>query len=183
MEILKIGSTGPNVELLQSVLKKLGFYIANIDGIFGMSTQNAVKKFQLDFGITPDGIVGTTTWNALYPYINGQTLYTVKSGDTLYSIAKNFNTSVNRILFANESLDVNNLPVGLVLRVPFGRIVPTNISYSSNILKMNLTALSNIYPFIQVGIIGNSSLNNTIPYIKIGTGTNEVFYSRKYSCK
>lgn len=42
---------------------------------------------------------------------------------------------------------------------------------------LNITALSTIYPFLQTGTIGYSVLNNSIPYIRIGTGENEVFYS------
>lgn len=87
--------------LLQSTLKKIGFYSGSVDGIFGNSTYNAVINFQKNFGLVQDGIVGSTTWNALYPYIYGYTSYVIKANDTLYSIANNFSTTVNRIIVAN----------------------------------------------------------------------------------
>lgn len=49
METINYGSTGPTVDLLQSVLLKLGYYSGNVDGIFGNNTKLAVENFQADF--------------------------------------------------------------------------------------------------------------------------------------
>ena len=177
LETLRLGSSGPLVELLQSILIKIGFYSGSIDGNFGIRTQNAVRNFQRNFGLPPDGIVGATTWNTLYPYINGQTSYIIKSGDTLFSLANRFGTTVSRILFANPNISADNLSIGQQILIPFGRIVPTNISYTSTVLDLNINALTNIYPFLARGNIGQSVLGKNIPVLRIGTGPNEVFYS------
>lgn len=45
-------------------------------------------------------------------------LYTIRSGDTIFSIAQSFNTTVERIMAANPGINVNNLQVGQQICIP-----------------------------------------------------------------
>ncbi len=176
MNTLRLNSRGPEVELLQSTLLQLGFYNGAIDGIFGYQTFNAVQRFQRQFGLQVDGIVGTNTWNALMPYINGYTTYTIKEGDTFYAIAQKYSTTVDAIIYANPNIEADNLSIGEEIIVPFGSVVQTNISYTSQILNLNVNALKTVYPFLEVSSIGTSVLGRPLRSIKFGTGRKEILY-------
>lgn len=56
---------GPDVRAVQARLRELGFYQGALDGIYGRGTYDAVIAFQARRGLTPDGIVGPVTYNAL----------------------------------------------------------------------------------------------------------------------
>ena len=62
---LKLNSQGTKVSQLQTDLKQLGYYYADITGNFGERTEAAVKAFQKAKSLTADGIAGTKTLNAI----------------------------------------------------------------------------------------------------------------------
>lgn len=70
--LLKTGSVGTEVKVLQSNLIKLGFKPGQIDGIFGPKTKSAVQAFQKSTNLNPDGIVGQLTSQAITKAITGQ---------------------------------------------------------------------------------------------------------------
>src|SRR4029078_8794601 len=59
---LQKGSIDPAVRDLQEALKALGYDSGPIDGVFGTTTETAVKAFQQARGVTADGVVGKVTW-------------------------------------------------------------------------------------------------------------------------
>ncbi|WP_101843629.1 C40 family peptidase [Halobacillus sp. Marseille-P3879] len=64
-QILHSGDRGSEVESVQDELKTQGYYTANIDGIYGPITEDAVESFQSEEGLAVDGIVGPETKSAL----------------------------------------------------------------------------------------------------------------------
>lgn len=178
METLRLGSTGPNVKLIQSLLIKLGYAPGQIDGIYGARTQEAVIEFQRDNGLTPDGIVGERTWNVFLKFLRGYDIYTVKSGDTLYNIAERYNTTLNAIITANSDINPNLIYVGQQILVPYGiEVVFTDIDYTYEILERDIEGLKARYPFLETGSIGASVLGKNLYYLKLGNGPREVFYN------
>lgn len=63
--LLKNGSTGKEVAIVQNNLKMLGYDPQAIDCIYGENTEIAVKEFQEVNGLNTDGIVGDCTWSSL----------------------------------------------------------------------------------------------------------------------
>jgi hypothetical protein len=53
---------GARGDLVKEVQKKVGVPPANVDGVYGPGTEAAVRQFQRDKGMVPDGIVGPKTW-------------------------------------------------------------------------------------------------------------------------
>ena len=62
-------------------------------------------------------LLGDSVGSAIYSYINRSNIYIVKSGDSLYSIARKYNTTVDELKKLNN-LSNNVLSIGQVLKIP-----------------------------------------------------------------
>lgn len=111
---------------------------------------------------------------------NGFVNYIIKQNDTIYKLANEYGTTVNRIMIANPNLNIHNLMIGMQIIIPVGEIVQINRQYNFNILKKDVNNLKLIYSFLEIGEIGKSVLGNEIIYIKVGNGTKKLFYNGSF---
>ncbi|NJM69195.1 MAG: peptidoglycan-binding protein [Scytonema sp. RU_4_4] len=58
---LNLGDSGTQVRDLQQDLQQLGYFRLNPTGYFGPTTQDAVARFQQDYGIAPNGVADSQT--------------------------------------------------------------------------------------------------------------------------
>ncbi len=121
-DLLRIGSRGKAVIEVQGYLYRLHYMRRRPDGYYGRMTAEAVKSFQLEQSLTPDGIVGIITWTALKESINTKKQvieHTVAPGETLAEIAERYNSSITAIMIKNK-LSGNEVKEGQVLIIPTG---------------------------------------------------------------
>ena len=132
--VMRRGDAGAAVRQLQENLIKLGYSCGpdGADGDYGPNTVAAVKAFQKDNHLTVDGEAGAITQATIRskltalntkPVQTTQTsdkTYTVKSGDTLWSIAAKYlgagykYTQIKKL----NNLTSNKIIVGQVLKLP-----------------------------------------------------------------
>lgn len=70
--VLTLGSQGPQVTELQSILQLLGFYLGRVDGVFSEATQQGVQRFQQAAGLPTTGQMTLVDWSRLLPNAEGQ---------------------------------------------------------------------------------------------------------------
>lgn len=181
MRILRMGSLGPAVELLQLALNRAGFGELDTDGIFGSATDAAQRRFQSANGLAPDGIAGRETHMALLPWYTGYTVHKIKKGDTLWSIAGMHGSSVAAIELANPGIIPERLAVGdaVIVPLPFP-VVPVDISYCSALVGYCVRGLTVRYPFISAGEIGKSVMGRPLWRLSLGSGENRVLYNASH---
>ena len=61
-----------------------------------------------------------------------------------------------------------------------GPVVAAAVPYTSFLNSQTVAGLRERYPFLETGSIGRSVMGKEIPYLRIGVGGTEVFYSASY---
>ncbi len=182
MKTLRVGDTGPRVSFLQTALFRAGYLLkSDVDGIFGAKTENAVRRFQQDNSLVSDGVAGPNTNTALSPYYSGYVRRRVREGDTLFKLARLYNTDIQSIITANPNVDSQNLVVGSTVTVPLAfNVVPDNIPITYEVLLFCIEGLKARYPFIAERTLGKSVMGKDIPLITIGSGQNKLMYNASH---
>lgn len=177
MRVLRMGMSGTDVMEIQATLRKLG-YSVDADGFFGPQTRLAVMEFQREYGLRPDGVIGSATYSMLRPYLLGYSTYTIRPGDTFYTIAGKFGTSAALLAAANPGVNPEALMPGRMITAPYGYpVVDTNINYTYDVLQRDIQGLKARYPFAEYGVAGRSALGRSLDYIRLGSGSRQVFYT------
>ena len=181
MRLLRMGSTGPGVELLQLALNRTGDGTLETDGIFGPLTEAALRRFQSARGISADGVAGRETHRALLPWYTGSLLHRIEKGDTIAKLAERYGTTTEAIFLANPEAEAENLRIGesLVIPLPFP-VVPTTIHYCAKLVELCLQGLKMRYPFLEIGEIGLSVMGKPIRFLRLGSGENRVLYNAEH---
>ena len=149
----------------QLILKELGLYTSDLDGINGPGTQNAIKIFQQKSGLKPDGILGPNTKNALSKgtkaYINEEIS---QDSSTQNSSSINVSTNVNVDL---KNYDPNKTCVsGYVDN--YGIWVPDPCFYPVIVYRFGKTAQVNSQNELDAYLAERWSLEKEKTYITIG---------------
>lgn len=64
--VIKKGMKGNITKTIQGMLICKGYNTNGFDSIFGSGTENAVKQFQKNNGLSADGIVGRLTFDKMF---------------------------------------------------------------------------------------------------------------------
>lgn len=69
--IVRNGSRGVYVLILQDALNALGYSTQTLDGVFGNNTRNALISYQRNNGLSADGVAGCGTWTRIVSEVVG----------------------------------------------------------------------------------------------------------------
>lgn len=126
---LRLGSVNNDVRTLQIRLNRIANNFPSIpkilviDGIFGTDTEAAVRRFQEIFSLTPDGIVGPTTWYTIQNiYIGVKRLNDLNAeGITLEEVTQQFPEVLQ---LGDSGNDVRNMQYYLAYLSQFYNTIP-----------------------------------------------------------
>jgi len=147
-ETLRVGSRGLAVQTMQTYLNRIRRnypaipQITDDAGVFGNTTQAAVKSFQQIFGLPADGVIGKATWNKIsYIYVAVARLAELDSEGTAFGIG--------------------TVPPNAILRVGSSGVNVITLQY---ILDFIGEFHPDIPAVVQDGVFGNATAQSVIAF-------------------
>ena len=150
--------------LNETYIVKAGDTLYGISNQFGVSVVELARLNNVDANTLKVGqvlqIPSSTGTNP-----DNMFMYTVKKGDSLYSIARAYNTSVNDIISLNN-LKSTNLSIGQVIRIPEkytppdDMVIPTYVNYTVK-KGDSLYSIAKKYNTTVDAIVKDNNLKNT----------------------
>ncbi len=105
--VLRLGSTGPEVQALQRQLQELNFFSGQANGFYGEDTVAAVQSFQQTYNLIDDGVVGPDTRELLDSFTYGSVGSSpppAVSYDSSYSASASASQGTDLVLRVQRSL-------------------------------------------------------------------------------
>lgn len=122
--VLRFGSRGEFVAILQRALALMGHSPGGIDGVFGRQTQGAVRAFQQSHGLAVDGVAGRETFKRLAAELEGlvvaarPAVHVVKEGEVLGDIARKYGLDTRLLARVNGIANPDVIFPGQRLQIP-----------------------------------------------------------------
>lgn len=177
MMILKYGSRGSLVELLQLGLSRAGYGPLDIDGCLGSETAAALGAFRRARGLPESAEVLPSVRAALEPYTSGRVTAYLRPGETPLAAARRFGAEPEAVRTANPGLDANlrRAASGITVPLPF-EAVP-KISWSTQANEHSIRALSSRYPSLMPGTWGRSAMGKRLRSLTFGDGNRTLVFT------
>lgn len=189
-QTLKIGVQGNTISQLQKDLGYLGYKVGAIDGIYSWQTQQAVRQFQNNNGLTADGIVGPLTAQS----INKQVTAPAPSRGSR-SFSDQDITNLARLVYAEArgesftgQVAVAAVALNRLFSKDFGNTLNEVIFEPGAFTAVNdgqfyLTPDTVAYEAVRNALNGWDPTGNAVYYWNPKTATNKWIWSRPIICK
>ncbi|HIS71769.1 MAG TPA: peptidoglycan-binding protein, partial [Candidatus Scatomorpha pullicola] len=172
MMVLKRGSRGALVDILQLALSRALGGGVEVDGCFGAQTRLALLEFQRARALPPTGEAGSAVWHALEPYTAAHVTYAMRRGESFAQAAESLGAGLAAVETANPGLDLLAPRAGQRITVPLPFDAVPALAWSSYANGQSLRALTARYPFLQPATFGRSSMGKPLRCLLFGEGAN-----------
>jgi peptidoglycan hydrolase-like protein with peptidoglycan-binding domain len=143
------GLVGWDVSSLEFRLRRLGLGPGKVDGVFTRATERALRTFQRNSGLRPDGILGRHTIRALAhasrPAPRPLPIHVVEPGESFFSIAQRFHVSPWQLARVNGLRLTGVIVPGQRLRLPAGARVRGTSSAPRGSIPAEIDHWSSVY--------------------------------------